>query len=130
MRLITNVKHALEPEIDINSVHCCTDSTNSPILANWRQRLAVRFKVATNVGYVRPDGKWVTLYRSQFIVMNELGQVLAWQFTSSTSIDEVTDLLKNIHIRLQNQWVTPGKVFAVNWNKRLKQYLVKTHWSS
>ena len=72
------------------------------------------FKVATNIGYVRPDGKWVTLYKSLFIVMNEVGQVLAWQFTRSTSIDEVTNLLKNLQCRLKNKWVTPGKVYVDN----------------
>ena len=49
-----------------------------------------------------------------FIVMNEVGQVLALQFTSSTSIDEVTDLLKNLQSRLKNTWATPGKVFVDN----------------
>ena len=49
-----------------------------------------------------------------FIVMNEGGQVLALQFTSSTSIDEVTDLLKNLQSRLKNTWATPGKVFVDN----------------
>ena len=70
---------------------------------------------------MRPDGKWVTLYKSLFIVMNELGQVLAWQFTSSTSIDEVKDLLKNLQSRLKNTWVTPGKVFVDNWSRHIGQ---------
>ena len=68
------------------------------------------FKVATNVGYVRSDGKWVTLYKSLCIVMNELGQVLAWQFTRSTSIEEVTPLQS----RLKDTWVSPGRVFVDN----------------
>ena len=35
------------------------------------------FKVASNIGYVRSDGKWVTLYNSVFIAMNEIGQIVA-----------------------------------------------------
>lgn len=72
------------------------------------------FKIAANIGYVRSDGKWVTLYKSVFIVLNEIGQVLAWQFTSSTAIDEVTPLLKNLHNRLKDTWLPPRTVFVDN----------------
>lgn len=41
------------------------------------------FKVASNIGYLRSDGKWVTLYESIFIVLNEEGVVVAWQFTKT-----------------------------------------------
>ena len=47
------------------------------------------FKVAANIGYLRGDGKWITQYESVFIVMNEHGLVMAWQFMRSTSTDEV-----------------------------------------
>lgn len=43
-------------------------------------RLDHTFKVASNIGYLRPDGKWVTLYESIFIVLNEDGTVEAWQY--------------------------------------------------
>jgi hypothetical protein len=58
------------------------------------------FKVAANIGYKRADGKWVTQYNSAFFVMNELGQVLCWQLTKTTSIDEVGGLLKKLKDRL------------------------------
>ena len=32
------------------------------------------FKVASNIGYVRSDGRWITQYNSVFIVMNEHGE--------------------------------------------------------
>ena len=35
------------------------------------------FKVAANIGYVRSDGEWVTLYNSVLIVMNEMGLIVA-----------------------------------------------------
>ena len=47
------------------------------------------FKVAANIGYLRSDGKWVTQYNSVFIVMNQDGQVMGWQFTKSTGMDEL-----------------------------------------
>ncbi len=43
------------------------------------------FKVSANIGYFRSDHKWITQYNSLFIIMNELGQVLSWQFTKSES---------------------------------------------
>ncbi len=59
------------------------------------------FKVAANVGYLRPDGRWVAQYNSLFIVLNNIGQVIAWQLTTSTSIDECTELLSALAERLR-----------------------------
>ncbi len=58
------------------------------------------FKIASNIGFQRADHKWVTQYNSVFLVMNEVGQVIAWQLTRSTSLDEVEFLLTNLAIRL------------------------------
>lgn len=58
------------------------------------------FKTASNIGYRRSDGKWVTLYNSVFFVTNEIGQVISWQLTKSTSIDEVNTLLDKLKARL------------------------------
>ena len=65
-------------------------------------RLDHTFKVASNIGYLRPDGKWVTLYTSIFIVLNKAGQAIAWQFVKSTSLDEVKPLLINVKDRMTN----------------------------
>ena len=43
------------------------------------------FKVTANIGYVIADGRWITQYNSLFIVLNNIGQVIAWQFTRTTS---------------------------------------------
>ena len=59
-----------------------------------------KFKVLPNIGYCRADGKWVTLYNPVFLCMNEIGQVLGWQLTSSTSMDEVQPLLEHIKSRM------------------------------
>ena len=47
----------------------------------------------SHIGYIRADGRWITQYNSLFIVLNNIGQVIAWQFTRTTSIDECEDLL-------------------------------------
>lgn len=72
------------------------------------------FRVAANLGYLRSDGKWVSQYSSLFLVMNELGQVLSWQFTKSTSIDEVTVILQDLHHRLQLQQRQPSLILVDN----------------
>ena len=59
------------------------------------------FKVAANIGYLRPDGKWVTQYSSVFLVLNELGQVVTWQFTKRTSLDEVATALSHLCDRIE-----------------------------
>ena len=58
------------------------------------------FKVAANIGYLRSDGKWVSQYNSVFIVMNQEGLVLGWQFTKSTGMDEVKRLFHGIIERI------------------------------
>ena len=72
------------------------------------------FQVAANLGYLRPDSKWVSLHKSLFIVLNNIGQVMAWQLTQSTSTDEAKDLLASLVERLkitelsskQCMWIT------------------------
>ena len=63
-------------------------------------RLDHTFKVASNIGYLRDDGKWITQYGSVFFVVNEDGQVVTWQLTNSTSFSEVTPLLCALHDRI------------------------------
>lgn len=58
------------------------------------------FKVASNIGYLLHDGKWVTQYRSILVVLNEEGQAVTWQLTNSTSIDEVFKLLCDLKDRI------------------------------
>jgi hypothetical protein len=59
------------------------------------------FKIAANIGYQR-ESSWITQYNSAFIVLNEKGQVLSWQLTTSTSLDEVEQLLCNLKCRHEN----------------------------
>uniref|UniRef100_A0A1X7URG2 Uncharacterized protein n=1 Tax=Amphimedon queenslandica TaxID=400682 RepID=A0A1X7URG2_AMPQE len=55
-------------------------------------------KVATNIGYQRTDGKWVTQYKALFI--NEDGQVLSWQFTKTKSFEDVKTLILQVSKRM------------------------------
>ena len=51
------------------------------------------FKVASNIGYLREDGKWICEYDGLFIVLNKAGKVMSWQLTKGTSFAHIKDLL-------------------------------------
>ena len=72
------------------------------------------FKVASNIGFLRGDNKWINQYNSVFFVMNEVGQVIAWQLTKTTSMDEVELLLANVANRFQKQSSSELPVFVDN----------------
>lgn len=59
------------------------------------------FKIASNIGFQRTDKKWVTQYNSVLFIMNDIGQVISWQLTQTTSLDEVELLLNNLARRLK-----------------------------
>ena len=55
------------------------------------------FKISRNVGLVREiDKKFVTQFQQLFICLNELGQVVAWRLTKSTTFGEIEDLLVSL----------------------------------
>ena len=66
----------------------------SSLTANTLISFDHTFKVASNIGFIRGDGRWITQYKSIFFVLNEVGQVLTWQLTSTTSLDEVKPVLE------------------------------------
>jgi len=47
------------------------------------------FKVASNIGYLREDKKWIRQYSTVFFVLNNDGKVISWQFTTGTSFAEI-----------------------------------------
>lgn len=61
------------------------------------------FKVATTIGYLREDGKWISQYDGLFIVLNRNGQVLTWQLTRGTSFAHVKTLLQHLLKRPDQQ---------------------------
>ena len=72
------------------------------------------FKIASNI-YVRGDGHWVTQYSSLLFVLNEVGQVLTWQLTCTTSLDEVRPVLDSLAVRFRKQGVMVPLVLVDNW---------------
>ena len=76
------------------------DSSMQMLTANSYISFDHTFKVASNIGFQRADNRWITQYNSVFFVMNEIGQVIAWQLAKSTSIDEVELLLNRLTARL------------------------------
>ena len=87
-------------------------------MASFKVRRCLRldhtFKVASNIGYLRSDGKWVTLYETIFIVLNEEGVVVSWQFTKSTSLEEVKPLLLALKERIELPERTPLTIYVDN----------------
>lgn len=71
------------------------------------------FKVAANLGYVKPDGRWVSQYKSVLIVLNNKGKIIAWQLTKTTSLDEVMPMLTALNQRLTEVGANP-KIVSVD----------------
>lgn len=59
------------------------------------------FKVASNIGYLREDKKWIRQYSAVFFVLNNDGKVISWQFTNGTSFTEIQTLLTNLKHRFE-----------------------------
>ena len=72
------------------------------------------FKTASNIGYFRRDNTWISLYNSVVFVLNEKGHILDWQFTHSTSLDEITRLISGIQYRIHMQGKTTRMVIVDN----------------
>ena len=77
-------------------------------------RLDHKFKVASNIGYQRADGKWITQYSSVFIALNEKGEVVAWQLTNSTSFDEIAPVLVALRDRISDNSQQHITIFVDN----------------
>lgn len=56
------------------------------------------FKVSANIGYWK-NRHWTKMFNSLFILMNEKIEVLAWQLTKGTSLDNVNSLLCGVKYR-------------------------------
>ena len=84
-------------------------------------RLDHTFKVASNIGYLRQDGKWITQYGSVLVVLNEDGQAVAWQLTNSTSLDEVCKLLCDLKERIETSKLTIYVDNCCQIRKKLQQ---------
>lgn len=84
------------------------------------------FKVAANLGYQRSDGKWVTQYKALFLILNEDGQVLSWQFTKTKSFDEVKILIVQVCKRVFGLRRNVSTIYiddCCNWRQKLQSSL-------
>ena len=74
------------------------------------------FKSVMNVGiYQRhdnDDSKWVKQFKSLFIVLNDIGQVLSWQLADDTSHDTVHEALNEINQRLKTKTKTLKEIYV------------------
>ena len=80
------------------------------------------FKVSSNVGLFHLN-KWSIQYDSLFLVLNESGQVLAWQLTRGTSFKQVYTLLKNVYYRDTEK---TKEIYIDNcclWRKKVAAYI-------
>ena len=81
------------------------------------------FKVASNIGLLR-GGKWIKQYDSLFAVMNEIGQVVTWQFVYGQSYSTIETLLTCLKNRLDKKECTLQGICIDNcchWRKKLQQ---------
>lgn len=75
-------------------------------MSEWSAKYIIAgyyFKVATTIGEKMSNGKWTTLYKNIYTVMNEKGQVIAWKFTKEKDLNEVNDILLGLQMRFQEQ---------------------------
>ena len=80
------------------------------------------FKVSSNIGFWC-NGKWVRLYDSLFIVMNEAGVVMSWQLCKGTSFSAVEGLLHRLKDRLVTLGCSIGQFHIDNccqWRAKLQ----------
>ena len=72
-------------------------------MSAWSLSADHTFTVSSNIGFWC-DGKWIQLYDSLLIVMNEIGVVLSWKLCKGTGFHyNVQDLLISLKERLNNQ---------------------------
>lgn len=72
------------------------------------------FKIASNIGCIRPDKKWACQYDSAFLVFNGDGKIVSWQFIKGTSFENVRSLLHQINNRSKMKKCTIETIYVDN----------------
>ena len=75
------------------------------------------FKIATNIGFLRDDSKWVCQYNSVFLVFNVQGKIILWQFTKGTGFDHIKS---HIHRCSQSQAHTIKIDNCCQWRAKIQ----------
>jgi len=81
------------------------------------------FKVSANIGFWF-NKRWVKLYDTLFIVLNEEGIVLSWKLCKGSKFSSIEDILKLLERRLHNQGKNPSMFFLDNccsWSSKLRK---------
>jgi len=60
------------------------------------------FKIASNIGYIREDKRWINEYDSVLLIMNNKGKVVSWQLTKGTSMLQVDKLFADLAQRAKD----------------------------
>lgn len=61
------------------------------------------FKVSVNIGFMNPKTKtWTKQYDSLFMILNEFGQVLSFEFVKTTSFSSIENHIKSLETFLGN----------------------------
>ena len=79
------------------------------------------FKVSANIGFWF-NKRWVKLYDTLFIVLNEEGNVLSWKLCKGTKFSSVENVLQLLKDRLDKQGEEPTIFFLDNccsWHSKL-----------
>lgn len=84
------------------------------------------FKIASNIGYLREDKKWISEYDSVFLVLSKDGKVLTWQLTKGTSFDQITTVLQGVAQQAQGKL----KVVYIDECCKLRQKIRKIFGSN
>ena len=88
------------------------------------------YKVASNVGYLRCDEKWVCQYDGAFIVFNKEGQVVSWQYTKSGCLEEVKSILEALAARSVTQGTPIQTIYVDNccqWRNISREVFLVLH---
>ena len=83
-----------------------------------------KYKIASNIGYLRNDQKWVSQYDSAFMVFNKDGKIVSWQFTKSSGFEQVKLLLQAVANRARTQGSEVKTMYIDNccqWRKKLQE---------
>lgn len=79
------------------------------------------FIVSANIGFW-VDKRWVKLYDTLFIVLNDEGNVLSWKLCKGTTFSSIENVLQLIKDRLDNQGQKPTIFFIDNccsWREKI-----------
>lgn len=61
------------------------------------------FKVSVNIGFLNPKTKtWTKQYDSLFMIFNEFGQVLSFEFVKTTAFSSIENHFKSLETSLGN----------------------------